>query len=115
MIYNGLFVVLVSAVQQSELVVCVCVCVCVRSLHQLCLTLCDPMDYSPPSSSVHGIIPGKNTGVDCHFQLQGVVSTQGLQLCSLGLLNWQADYFHCDTWKACYTYTYIHYFLDSFS
>ena len=22
---------------------------------QLCLTLCDPMDYSPPGSSVHGI------------------------------------------------------------
>ena len=24
-------------------------------LLQLCLTLCDPMDYSPPGSSVHGI------------------------------------------------------------
>ena len=23
---------------------------------QLCLTLCDPMDYSPPGSSVHGIL-----------------------------------------------------------
>ena len=23
---------------------------------QSCLTLCDPMDYSPPSSSVHGIV-----------------------------------------------------------
>ena len=22
---------------------------------QSCLTLCDPMDYSPPGSSVHGI------------------------------------------------------------
>ena len=28
-------------------------------------TLCDPMDHSPPGSSVHGIPPGKNTGVDC--------------------------------------------------
>ena len=26
-------------------------CVCAKSL-QLCLTLCDPMDYSPPVSSV---------------------------------------------------------------
>ena len=26
---------------------------------QLCLTLCDPMDYSPPGSSVHGASPGK--------------------------------------------------------
>ena len=23
---------------------------------QSCLTLCDPMDYSPPDSSVHGIL-----------------------------------------------------------
>ena len=28
---------------------------------QLCLTLCDPMDCSPPHSSVHGDSPGKNT------------------------------------------------------
>ena len=27
---------------------------------QLCPTLCDPMDYSPPDSSVHGDSPGKN-------------------------------------------------------
>ena len=29
--------------------------VCAKSL-QLCLTLCDPRDYSPPGSSVHGIL-----------------------------------------------------------
>ena len=27
-----------------------------------CLTLCDPKDYSPPGSSVHGDSPGKNIG-----------------------------------------------------
>jgi len=26
---------------------------------QLCLTLCDPMDCSPPGSSVHGHSPGR--------------------------------------------------------
>ena len=26
---------------------------------QLCLTLCDPMGYSPPGSSVHGILPAR--------------------------------------------------------
>ena len=31
---------------------------------QLCLTLCDPMDCSPPGSSVHGDSPGKN-GLPC--------------------------------------------------
>ena len=35
--------------------VCVCVCVCVL-VAQLCLTLCDAMDCSPPGSSVHGIL-----------------------------------------------------------
>ena len=38
---------------------------------QSCLTLCDPMDCSPAGSSVHGIFPGKNTRVGCHFPLQG--------------------------------------------
>ena len=33
---------------------------------QSCLTLCNPMDCSPPGSSVHGNSPGKNTGVGCH-------------------------------------------------
>ena len=29
---------------------------------QSCLTLFDPMDCSPPGSSVHGDSPGNNTG-----------------------------------------------------
>ena len=33
---------------------------------------------SPPSSSVHGDSPGKNTGVGCHVLLQGSFPTQGL-------------------------------------
>ena len=36
---------------------------------QLCPTLCDPIDGSPPGSPVPEI-PGKNTGVGCHFLLQ---------------------------------------------
>ena len=36
---------------------------------QSCLTLSDPMDCSPPGSSVHGIFPVKNTGVGCHCLL----------------------------------------------
>ena len=35
------------------------------------------MDCSLPGSSVHGILPGKNTGVGCHFLLQGIFLTQG--------------------------------------
>ena len=37
---------------------------------QLCPTLCDPMDYSLPGSSVHGDSPDKNTGVGCHALLK---------------------------------------------
>ena len=51
------------------------VCVLVA---QLCPTLYNPMDCSPPGSSVHGIFPGKNTGMGCHAPLQGIFLTQGL-------------------------------------
>ena len=40
-------------------------------------TLCDPMDCSPPGSSLHGDSPGKNTGVGSHAFLQGISPTQG--------------------------------------
>ena len=43
---------------------------------QLCLTLCDPMDCSPPGSSVHEDSPDKNTGVGCRALLQGIFLTK---------------------------------------
>ena len=36
--------------------------------------------------------PGKNTGVGCHFVLQGLFLTQGSNPHLLCLLHWQADY-----------------------
>ena len=44
---------------------------------QSCQTLHDPMDCSPPGSSVHWDSPGKNTRVGCHAFFQGIFSTQG--------------------------------------
>ena len=70
---------------------------------QSCPTLCDPMDCSPPGSSVHGGSPGKNTGVGCHFLLQGIFLTQGSNphLCLLCLLHGQVDFFTISaTWEA---------------
>ena len=40
-------------VNHTQLRVCVCVCA------QLCTTLCDSMDCSPPGSSVHGILQAR--------------------------------------------------------
>ena len=44
---------------------------------QSCRTVCNPMDCSPPGSSVHGDSPDKSTGVDCHALLQGIFPIQG--------------------------------------
>ena len=40
---------------------------------QSCPTLCNPIDGSPPGSPIPGI-PGKNTGVGCHFLLQCMIA-----------------------------------------
>ena len=58
---------------------------------QSCLTLCDPMVCSPPSFSIHGDSPGKNTGVGCHALLQGIFPTQGS---NLGLPHCQWILYH---------------------
>ena len=54
-----------------------------------CLALCNPLDCSPPGSSVHGDSPGKNPGVGCHALLQGTFLMEGL---NPRLLNWQVKF-----------------------
>ena len=58
---------------------------------QSCLTLCDPIDGSRPGSSIHWDSPVKNTGVSCHFLLQGIFSTQGS---NPGLLHCRQILYH---------------------
>ena len=58
---------------------------------QLCLTLCDPMDCSPPGSSVQGDPPGKNTAVGCHAFLQRIFPAQGS---NSGLLHFRQILYH---------------------
>ena len=70
-----------------------------------CPTLWDFMYCSLPSSSIHGIFPGKNTRVGCHFLLQGIFLTQGSKpgllhsrqtlypLSHQGILNWKQSVF----------------------
>ena len=58
---------------------------------QSCLTLCNPMDRSPPASSVHGDSPGKTTRMGCHALLQGIFPTQGS---NPGLLHCRQILYH---------------------
>jgi len=57
---------------------------------QSCLTLCDPKNCNPPGFCPWNF-PGKNTGVGCHFLLQGIFLTQGLNPSFLSCLHWQVD------------------------
>ena len=68
-------------------------CVCAKSL-QLCLTLCNPMDCSLPGLHCPCDSPSKNTGVGCHFLLQGIFLTQGLNPCLLCVLQLRRVIYH---------------------
>ena len=71
--------------RENLLTLLVWVCAVLCLVAQSCPTLCHPMYYSPPGSSVHGDSPGKNNGVGCHALLQGIFLTQelnpGFQYC----------------------------------
>ena len=59
---------------------------------QSCLTLYDPMDCSPPGSSLcPWDSPGKNTGVSCHSLLQGT------------FLNWESNLGLLHSWRILYS------------
>ena len=67
------------------------VCVPVHSL-QSCLTLRPPGLY-PTTLLCPLDSPGKNTGVGCHFPLQGIFPTQGSNLQSPVSPAWAAGFF----------------------
>ena len=77
-------------VRENVLAISVCVCMhvlshfgCVRLFVNQCTVACQAplsMDF-----------PGKNTGVVCHFLLQGFFPTQGSDPYLLCLLHWQVD------------------------
>ena len=78
---------LATGVVWQSVCVCVCVCVCVSSA-LLCLTLWPHRPY-PVRLLCPWDFPSKNTGISCHFLLQGIFPTQGS---NLSFLHWQADY-----------------------
>ena len=62
----------------SIVCVCVCVCVCAQSLPTL-----EPQGQKSIMFLYPWKFPDKNTAVDCLFLLQGIILTQGLNLCLL--------------------------------
>ena len=68
---------------------CVCVRVCTHR-YQSYLTLCDPMNYSRPGSSVLEFSRQKYWNC-LNFLLQGIFLTQGSNPHVLHLLHWQTD------------------------
>ena len=57
-----------------------CRCLVTKS----CPTLCDPMDCSPPGFFCPRDFPGNNTGVGCHFLLQGMFPPRDWISCIAG-------------------------------
>ena len=60
---------------------------CCCSVAKLCLTLWSHR-LKPAKLLCPWNVPGKNTGVGCHFVLQEIFPTQGS---NAGLLHWQVD------------------------
>ena len=60
---------------------------CCSLVAKACPTFCDPIDQ-PARLLCPQDFPGKNMGVRCHFLLQGVFQTWGLNQL---LLHWQVD------------------------
>ena len=63
-------------------------CMCAMSI-QSCLTLCQPMDYNPPGSSVHGVLQAITLEWVAIPFFQGIFPIQGSNPRLLCLLHWQ--------------------------
>ena len=65
------------------------------SVAQLCLTLCDLMDYSPPGSSIHGILQARILEWDAISFSRGYSSPRDLSRisCVPALQAWEALWF----------------------
>ena len=64
---------------------------CVCLVTQSCLTLFGPHGLQPAKLLYSWNFPGKNTGAACHFLLQRIFPTQGLNTCLMRVLHWEVD------------------------
>ena len=68
-------------------------CVCAKSL-QSCLTLCDPINCSPPWSSVHGLVQARILYWVAISSSRGIFPSQGSTLGLLQLLDCRQILYH---------------------
>ena len=74
--------------------VCVCVCVCARARARARLAMSNAP--RPHWTVAHQLLcpwdfPGKNTGVGCHFLLQGTFPARGSNMPLFCFQHWQLD------------------------
>ena len=77
---------------RQVLFICVCVCVCARvcartKIPQMCLTLWDTMDCSPPGSSLQGILQERILAWVAMPSSRGIFPTQGPNPCLFSLIS----------------------------
>ena len=83
----------VVANSQLQIHICMHVFMCMCGWVLTCSVVSDslrPHGLQPTRLLCPWDSPGKNTGVGCHFLLQGIFPIQGSNLCLLSLLHWQA-------------------------
>ena len=95
-IFICFFIFSTDASQYPRAIVCVCECVCVCAhacafmhvlSHSAVADSLRPHALEPTRPLCPWDSPGKNTGVGCHFLLQGIFPTQGSNPCLLCLLH----------------------------
>ena len=75
--------------------------VCVCQVASVMSNSLQPYGLQPSRLLCPWDFPGKNTGVRCHFFLQGIFRNQGSNQHLLCLLHWQVDSFTTSaTWEA---------------
>ena len=74
---------------------CVCVCVHARAHAQSCLTLCDPVDCSPPGSSLSMGFPRQEYWSALLFPTLGDLPDSGIKLVFLASLALVSGFFTC--------------------
>ena len=77
---------------------CMCVYVYVSVCVQLCLTLCNPIDYSLPGSSAHGILQARILEWVVISSSRGSSQPRVRIRVSCGSCTGRQILYHCATW-----------------